>query len=578
MKKQLLLACTLFIMSATAWAQPLNISGHRAVLDTLNNTWLCSIPQSIFGTDFQATVSYGEDVVDLTIEGDTVASGDEFTFTNVEGGKYYAVTAQMGDSVFTGTITFTWLPVVELTGEIGLEYTYGDVIVNEPDSAYGKPMKARLKWRGRGTNTEGKNKRNYSIKFINEDSTKLNRRFFGLRNDNHWQLDAGQMDFLRIRNRLNADLWMSFARRPWYADTLPNARSASRGQIVEVIVNGEYRGIYNMCEPIDRKQLKLKKYDKEGGKLTFHGALWDSYTWTRTVTMSEPADRTPGARLWDGFELDYPHWNETRQVTWFALENAVRFAKRADTIPQLRVDSMGYYFDLPVMQDYYIFIVTIQAQDNESNNIFYACRDIRDNTRLTMFPWDLSISLGQNYAPNVDHPEMVSPECDPSTWISHLPMTTMMYEKNYRNQVLARYRELRETKLNTDSLVNHYRSAIDELLECGAATREEGRWSGDTDLAGRELNLDAEMNYVEDWIRRRMAYLDEFVFIEPEPEPGIVGDVNGDGEVNIADINTLIDIILGGKVDDATMQRADVNKDNEVNIADVNTVLDIILG
>lgn len=56
------------------------------------------------------------------------------------------------------------------------------------------------------------------------------------------------------------------------------------------------------------------------------------------------------------------------------------------------------------------------------------------------------------------------------------------------------------------------------------------------------------------------------------------GDVNNDGEVNIADINTLIDIILGGKFDDDTMLRADVNEDGEINIADINTVIDIILN
>jgi len=55
---------------------------------------------------------------------------------------------------------------------------------------------------------------------------------------------------------------------------------------------------------------------------------------------------------------------------------------------------------------------------------------------------------------------------------------------------------------------------------------------------------------------------------------GLPGDVNGDGEVNIADVNTLIDMILSGA--DATGD-ADVNGDNEVNIADVNAVIDIIL-
>lgn len=55
-------------------------------------------------------------------------------------------------------------------------------------------------------------------------------------------------------------------------------------------------------------------------------------------------------------------------------------------------------------------------------------------------------------------------------------------------------------------------------------------------------------------------------------------DVNHDGEVNIADINAIIDIILGGDVNDDIYSRADVNNDGEINIADVNTVIDAILS
>ena len=58
----------------------------------------------------------------------------------------------------------------------------------------------------------------------------------------------------------------------------------------------------------------------------------------------------------------------------------------------------------------------------------------------------------------------------------------------------------------------------------------------------------------------------------------IDGDVNGDGEVNIADVNAVLDIVLGGKADQATTKRADVNHDGEIGIADVNSVIDIILG
>ncbi len=56
----------------------------------------------------------------------------------------------------------------------------------------------------------------------------------------------------------------------------------------------------------------------------------------------------------------------------------------------------------------------------------------------------------------------------------------------------------------------------------------------------------------------------------------ITGDVNRDGEVNIADINTVIDIILSGQV--VSNPFADVNRDGEINIADINAIIDIILN
>jgi len=55
--------------------------------------------------------------------------------------------------------------------------------------------------------------------------------------------------------------------------------------------------------------------------------------------------------------------------------------------------------------------------------------------------------------------------------------------------------------------------------------------------------------------------------------PSISMDVNGDGEVNIADINAVIDMILSGRFSNT----GDVNGDGEVNIADINAIIDKIL-
>ena len=57
------------------------------------------------------------------------------------------------------------------------------------------------------------------------------------------------------------------------------------------------------------------------------------------------------------------------------------------------------------------------------------------------------------------------------------------------------------------------------------------------------------------------------------------GDVNDDGEVTIADVLALIDIVLRSSLqaDAVTLIRADVNRDCEIQIADVNCIIDLIL-
>ena len=56
----------------------------------------------------------------------------------------------------------------------------------------------------------------------------------------------------------------------------------------------------------------------------------------------------------------------------------------------------------------------------------------------------------------------------------------------------------------------------------------------------------------------------------------LLGDVNGDGNVNIADVTALIDYLLSGN-GDVNIKAADVNIDGAVNIADVTALIDRLL-
>ena len=60
----------------------------------------------------------------------------------------------------------------------------------------------------------------------------------------------------------------------------------------------------------------------------------------------------------------------------------------------------------------------------------------------------------------------------------------------------------------------------------------------------------------------------------PDVPTPIPGDVNGDGEVSISDVNVVISMILSGNYSAA----GDVNNDGEVSISDVNAIIDIILA
>ena len=58
--------------------------------------------------------------------------------------------------------------------------------------------------------------------------------------------------------------------------------------------------------------------------------------------------------------------------------------------------------------------------------------------------------------------------------------------------------------------------------------------------------------------------------------PAIKGDVNGDGKVNVSDVTTLINMILG--VIEKNEQRADINGDGKINVSDVTALINLILG
>ena len=571
MKKSILFLCLVLYM-VNVHAQFM-FNGRQAAIDTLTGTWLLTVPESVFGTDYHAAVAVPDSVTMCSL--DSVAITDSCVFANVQPGSIYRFQALNGQDTIRADIQFTYWPVIQIYGNYAkTPYRKGTVIYTHPDSTEQLTIPSRVRWAGSSTAAVTRKKHNFHLKFYNEDGTKKDMSFFGLRSDFHWRLDAGQVDFARVRNRVAKDIWAEFSTPPYYAAYEPKTPyTYVRGDFVEVFLNDQYMGIYSLNEHMDRQQLKLKQYDYDAGE--FHGGLWKPMKWSTVTLFSDPKTFDATQKNWDEFYVKYPNIDDVNPTNFGTLHNAVKFASRASDA-DFR-DSVGCYFDIPVLRDYYLFAILLQSPDNVGKNAYYACYDVATDKRLTMAIWDLDCTQGQFWS-NLGtdyHNEKVGPEYDfkNNIFSSHVVFRRLWEtDKSFHGLATERYWDLRSTTFNPDSIVARYKAYFDEMKACGADQREITRWTRGSDLGGRVLNFDTELTYLQDWWTRHIAYLDENVFM---PYP--MGDMNFDREVTIKDVTVLIDYLLGSDVV-INLSHADLNNNASIDIKDVSLLIDLLLG
>ena len=574
-------------------AKDLRIDGHPVVYVESTGLYLCPIPLSKFGSNLTATVSYtlNEGCSNLTIDGVEQPSGTTHTFAGIEGGKNYMLRVTMSNGqVVSLPLTFTSLPVVQIYGSFSNNYSEGYITVTEPDKTEAKELlNMKAKWRGGITNGDNKHKRNYHVKLKDAAGEKLEKKFFGLRNDNSWILESCQVDMSRIRNRTLTDLWNDFSTPPYYINEEKKAMTGTRGHFVELILNDEYRGIYCMTENMDRKQMKLKKYDEEKGET--HGQLWKSKDWSYATMMGYVPDSNypkvlsapdDGSEMWDRYEVKYPDFEDYGYRTdWSTLYNAVDFVAHS-TDNDFRAH-IAEYLDLPLVMDYYILMETILATDNHGKNMFFGVYDKQADKKITFSVWDMDATCGQRWDDSYYHQSFLGPEQDYSQFITRYEHGDYNIFKRLREtdadgfnmKVRQRYRDLRQNELSTENILKRFKTYLDEFKTAGSDQREYDRWSYDSDVAGHELDFDNEYEYLADWFTRRMNYLDNTRFKISELSKK--GDVNGDDEVDIADAVAIVNHILKKPTAAFNEAAADVNADGDIDIADAIAVVNIIL-
>lgn len=584
MKMKLFLLCVLATFSLTGYAQ-LSIGGTPLVYDKTTKTYMLTVPEEVFNSSYQASIEIDPGISNVKING--VAVTTEVVFPHIDASSNYLLRFTKNGRTTVSSIHFTYLPIMCITGTFSDDYVVAPVDFIFPDGQGVQHYRAKIKNAGESTNMQWVYKRNFHVKFVDDNGEKTDVSFFGFRNDNHWRLDAGCRDMIRFRNYAANGLWADLGTKSYYADKEPKAMSYIRGSHVEVFMNEKYHGFYNFTEFLDRKQMKLKKYkeitadgDSVPSSVEFHGMMWKTKSVTNeTLFLQSSAPVDNEADNWSGYDLMYPEIEDVCPTDYSVMYNAVDFVAHSDD--ETFNSQVGEYFDLPVLVDYYMFLNVVFAIDNACTNMVWGCYDSAVDKKLTFAVWDMDATVGQHYSDTDSHyhADEIQPEREledvRENWckfsVNKLFKRLKTVPGFYRS-VVNRYWQLRETVLQPDSLVARYQAIYDRLDACGALARETERWSGTDEIEDRPLEFEQEFEYLCDWLRRRIPYLDTHTFACQR------GDVTGDGRVNITDVTMLLEYLLTEEqVEPFNDINADFNADDQLNITDVTGIIYQIL-
>ncbi len=517
-----------------AGVSSLKIDGKAPVLEQISKEYYLPVKTKYIDNDFIVPVNalLSEGCV-LEINGDEVLSGENFNFGNVTGGKSAVLKVKKnGEDYASAKLYFTFMPIVEVEGDnfSTAVYNNGFIRVTDADKE-GEDNKHNAGFRYRGATAAGKAKKSYAVKLYDEQGESLDCSFLGMRSDNNWILDAMAIDRARMRNRVSTDLWLDFSTKPYYASLKPKMINGTRGRFVELFLNGSYAGVYCLTEKIDRKQLKLNKLvasEDETAADTIKGVLYKSSEWSYSVLMGHYPDQNTypkssvayannKSETWDSWEAKYPDLKDTETLDWEPLRTAINAVATGNKYTFAA--NVGEYFDLPVFRDYYLFIELMLATDNHGKNVYLYSFDKTKYTMMTIAPWDLDGTWGMRWDGSESITSNASQDFVTFLWNHEhgentlFRMLTQYDYKDWKNGLAQRYAELRENYFNPDSLTKRFASYFDLFKQSGAVGREVARWNNSD---GIPLAFESEMTYLDSWIHKRIAYLDEEYGYDPE--------------------------------------------------------------
>ncbi len=413
--------------------------------------------------------------------------------------------------------------------------TKGAVIVDEPkivadmgivDNGVGKrnqvsdPFNAfngKIGIEIRGSSSQMFPKKQFAVEL--RDPTGINQvdaSIFGMPKESDWILFAPYNDKTLIRDALAYRLGRNMG------------NYASRSRFFELVINGEYQGIYLFLEKIKRGKNrvnidKLESTEISGDAVTGGYILKIDKTTGGDeggVTSSYPPGGMPNtASQKIYFQYEYPKGKDIVGAQKTYIESFMRQFESTLASDSFNDPQTGWttYADVSSFVDFFIMNELTKNPDAYRLSTFMYKKKDSDGGKLFMGPiWDFNLGFGNvNYCTQGTTTGLVidfNSICPTDGWLIPFWWKKLWSDQAFRVKVSDRWQQLRLGSFSNNA-IGSYIDSVSTVLKSEATARNFQKWPvlGTYVWPNYKFDLytyDAEVGWLRDWVMARLSYLD----------------------------------------------------------------------
>ena len=392
-----------------------------------------------------------------------------------------------------------------INADMGLIYN-GEGELNKDSDSWNE-YSGKISIKQRGESSLGFLKKSYTIELQNEDGSNNNVSLLGLPAENDFVLHGPYSDKTMIKNVLTYELYRRTGK--W----------APRTRYIEIILNGDYRGVFVLTESLKRDENRVD-IDKLTSNDTSAIDISGGYILRRDKTngmdeneyWTSPVDQPYNQRM--KYQYFDPKFEDLTSDQANYIKDWMKNFDEVMSGNNFKDPVSGYsqYIKVKSFIDMMFINEISKGIDNYAFSTYFHKENDADGGKLVAgAPWDYNLGYGNlDYGLDWDAPETYGwafPQGGRTYWFKRL-----MEDETYKNRVYCRWTDFRSTIYSDESVISIIDSCINVLGDAVARNFEKyPKFSQYIWPAKQPIpdTYEEEIANLKSWLLGRLKWMDE---------------------------------------------------------------------